>query len=482
MNFRLSIGFSLLSQILQSLSAVVASGLIVRTLSGNEIGFWFVLLAAMPFIGLLDLGLPVTITREIGFALGQDDSKNRVGKLVKTLLIFKLYIFLALPICVLVERCFLANHSFVEIVTYYLFVGGCLLRVYWNSCSAILVAVGRNNHDKAIKGLGSIVYLVSIFLILRKGDSSVDIAIAWLVQSIFLLGASMFMIFKAVACNSVSFQKEQLQILLAPSKEYILSALPSLGIFNLSVFFVSRFLGPTAVVELSLVQQISAVLMSVLTIPSSISSPILSYLFKSDISKFNEVLKRIYRFSSTSTAFALLFLLVTKPIWEKIWLGGKAHIGTSFIVLYFVLIFLEIQQVTLTTGIIASGFVRFSKVAISSVILIVLMFYLLLPKVGIIGVPVGIMVGQLLTCYWFSPWVSVGRFKWSLRALYRSHLLLLLVAPAAMLVFLISGQISLLSLSFLVSLVLFALMYYFAIRRDLFSDDFKSLGVLNAKI
>ncbi len=443
------------------LTGLLTSRLGARALSAEELQLWFLMLGALPFCMLLDLGAYSILPGKISY-YGQAGEQRGFREYVATFFqtatgtIAGVAVLASLIVPWIGSRWF----SAVEASTLALFfIVAIACRVAQNVLLGIIFAAGHILTEKTIKTVGSIAAVAPMPFLLSHGYSVFAMPWSWLISSTFVLTIAAWHISKNIApifdrsLFSASLSKE----VLGTSGKFLVAALPGMFIYNILPYRVAHDFGAAMTVQIGLATQISMGVTLLCSIPTSLLVKKIAdeYFARGAAAWSNDILNKNVRIVSVLSSGALAIAYVFHEQIFQLWLGKHIPFDTRFLLLYLVAIWFEIQQTTLTTSLVSTGYVNFWRVTVLSAVLTVVTYTPFIDWFGFSGVALACLASQLLTCHYWNTRRTLQTFRLPFSAYLRQHAVsALLVASIAL-----AGQMKSLSggQGILLSLVLISL-------------------------
>jgi hypothetical protein len=386
---------------LQIVAAIFLSRIAFQYLVEGELKLWFVIMAAMPFISLFELGANVMLPHKL--AAVSDDPQAITSLMASfvagVVMVLASVLSLGVLACVMGVMLELIQLSTAFLI---IFLGlAATLRVLGNVLQGGLYAVGDNNYDKSIRIGSVIVMFITAASGLVFGLGIYSMPLAWASSAIFSIALSLFRFYKRWQVNLRGFHLHwfEVKVMLASSIRYLAIALPGQMVFNSTPFIIAAKLPAAFSISYGLTQQLVAGIALVVGIPTMLSVPRLASLHNIAKSEAASTLLRTTRNTAVIAACCLAMVGFNHLEILSIWVGRPVNMDSTFIGIYFLVMFVEWQQTTLTSAAMATGNFNFILVTIASAILILLMMPIFIDWFGFVGIPLAIFAAQSLTCH-----------------------------------------------------------------------------------
>ncbi len=409
------------------LSGLITSRLGARSLSAEELQLWFLMLGALPFCMLLDLGAYSIVPGKMSY-YGQAGDPRRVREYVTTFFqtatgtIAAVAALAALIVPWMGKRWF----STSEVATLaMLLIVAIACRVVQNVLLGIIFAAGHIPVEKTLKTVGSIAAVAPMPLLLSHGYSVFAMPWSWLISSTFVLIIAARHVSKHIAplFDRMLFSASLSRGVLGTSGKFLVAALPGMFIYNILPYRVAHDFGPALTVQIGLATQISMGVTLMCSIPTSLLVKKIAdeYFARSGAAGNNAGLIRNVRIVSVLSSGALATVFAFHEQIFELWLGKHIPFDARFFLLYLVAIWFEIQQTTLTTSLVSTGYVNFWRVTVLSAALTVIAYTPFIHWFGFSGVALACLAAQLLTCHYWNSRQTLLTFGLPVPSYLRQH-------------------------------------------------------------
>jgi hypothetical protein len=421
------LAISTLSAASMVLSGLLTSRLGAKNLSAEELQIWFLMLGALPFCMLLDLGSYSIVPGRMSY-YSQAGGSRRLREYVATFFqtatgTITAIATLASLIAPWVSSRWFSSGDVAMLVMFLIIAIAC--RVVQNVLLGIIFAAGDILIEKTLKTAGSIAAVAPMPFLLSHGYSVFAIPWSWLISSTFVLIIAVWHISKNIApifdpsLFSASLSKE----VLGTSGKFLVAALPGMFIYNILPYRVSHDFGAALTVQIGLATQIAMGVTLLCSIPTSLLVKKIAdeYFARGAEAGSNFDLIRNVRIVSVLSAGVLTTVYVFHEQIFTLWLSRHIPFDNGFLLLYLVAIWFEIQQTTLTTSLVSTGYVNFWRVTVLSAVLTLVAYTPFIHWFGFSGVALACLAAQLLTCHYWNTRQTLRTFKLQFPVYLRQH-------------------------------------------------------------
>ncbi|MFX1679511.1 hypothetical protein PV762_09765 [Mitsuaria sp. CC2] len=462
-----ALAISTTSAVSMVLTGLITSRLGARNLSAEELQLWFLMLGALPFCMLLDLGAYSIVPGKMSY-YGQAGEPRRVREYVATFFQTAMGTIAAVAALAALIVPWIGGRWFsaAEVGTLsMLLIVAIACRVAQNVLLGIIFAAGHIPMEKTLKTVGSIAAVAPMPFLLSHGYSVFAMPWSWLISSTFVLTIAVRHISRRITplFDRTLFSASLSREVLGTSGKFLVAALPGMFIYNILPYRVAHDFGAALTVQIGLAAQISMGVTLLCSIPTSLLVKRIAdeYFARSGGEGSNAGLIRNVRIVSVLSSGALATVFVFHEQIFQLWLGKHVPFDTRFLLLYLVAIWFEIQQTTLTTSLVSTGYVNFWRVTVLSAVLTVVTYTPFIRWFGFCGVALACLAAQLLTCHYWNTRQTLRAFGLPVLAYLRQHaisaLLVALIALAGRAEALAGGVLGLLLSSGLIGLALITL-------------------------
>jgi O-antigen/teichoic acid export membrane protein len=406
--------------------AFIQLRLILDFLPSNMAGIWLLFLSLGTYIAFFDLGISPTLSREISFILGANDSaglahNQRIADLLSTSLrLFMILASVVFAIGLIAGGYFLSSispaESWNEIeIAWLIFLLGASINILGGAVFASLYGLGDIATERSIRSITQLLGLGLSYLSLYFGFGITGLAVAWVMQNLLARVIAVIVLYrkhpwlKNVRGNA---QKKIVKKIIGPSLKWAATGMGAILILQTDNIIIASILGTAAIPKYEAVAKIAMTLMAFSLLIVTSSSPFLSKSYaageKEDV---NVMLLRNVRFSVSAIAFLVSFMAIFGDKVITLWLGPGNFAGFPVLWTLLVMVLLEVHHVALATATMATGRIVFVWAALAGGVLNIIISLVLVQHLGLLGVALGTMIAQMLTNNWYAPYVTLVHFE-----------------------------------------------------------------------
>ncbi|MFZ6849869.1 lipopolysaccharide biosynthesis protein [Undibacterium sp. RuRC25W] len=383
----------------QIISAVFLSRIAFHYLSTSELKLWFVMMAVMPFISLFELGVTLVLPHQLAQI---NYEKNASSALITNFLTAVVAITTPVLIIALVLAKFgatLLSESDIPLII--ILCIAVYLRVIGNVLQGVLYAMCDNAIEKTIRIVSSLVLTITGVICLKAGFGIYSMPTAWIFGALLSIGLAIGrqIVKWKIRIHFNSISKQKVMEMLGAAIRYIAIAVPGQFVFNATPFIIAANLPATDTISYGLNLQIIAGIGLVANTPITVATPKLAAQYRKSISDASSLLMNTLRLSGLLSVFLLTIIWINQHLILSVWTGRSMQIDSVFLAVYFFMMFVEWQQNTMSTAVMATGNFKFVIVTICSALLILLGMPLIIKRIGFVGVPLSLLAAQLITSH-----------------------------------------------------------------------------------
>ena len=386
---------------LQIISAVILSRVAFQSLVESDLKLWFVMMAAMPFVSLFELGANVVLPHRFAQASYKPDAISTLmaSFIAAVTLVLSGVLTLGILACIATIWLELIDPTLAPLLIALALAA--MLRVLGNVLQGGLYAMDDNNYEKIIR-IGSVAAMfVTGATGLTLGCGLYSMPIAWASAALVSITLSLSRLRKhwRLQVQGIQLHWATVKEMLASSSRYIAIALPGQFVFNATPFIIAAQLPASFSISYGLTQQLIVGIALVAGLPITIIVPRLAAQYRNSVTAASSTLLNTTRNAALIAACCLVIVGLNRFEILSIWVGRPVHIDSAFIAIYFFAMFIEWQQTALTTAAMATGNFRFVLVTTASAALVLGTMPVFISWFGFTGVPLAILTAQSLTCH-----------------------------------------------------------------------------------
>lgn len=441
-----------------TLITLLITPVILRFMSSSLYGFWIAALSILAYLGLMDIGLGISLMRKVA-SIPDHSDVEAVTKLISTAF-FSLCIvgvlFLAggMIISRYVPVWFkISALDRVEVIAAYrimIFSGALALPL--STFYAVLTGIQKITINHNIRNASLIAGMVLSVILLFMGFGLKSLALGNLFSVVSGGTASYFILKKylgkSVRISMLSCDRTLLKGLWSYGGYFQLGKVANLVATNADPIIIGMVLGSAAVTPYAITSKL-AILLSIKIaskLPSSLF-PALSQMFaKGETGKVIDSYVGLAYFSTRLAVVGSVFLIIFNSRFVTLWVGPKLYAGRGLNIVFVSWVFLD--TIFRGTGVVvqASGDLRkWSGAAIAEAIINVVLSVMLIYPLGLIGVALGTTISRLLTNGIYIPLVFCKKMHFSVMELLKKGVVfpLLRSVPGVLLVVILAFTVKL---------------------------------------
>ncbi|EHA1124949.1 hypothetical protein FG475_07380 [Vibrio navarrensis] len=394
-----AIAVGLLQLPLQVFISLMVQAVLINSASVEIVKWWYLLLALTPIFVVLEFAYPQIA---ISYFNGRNTSRNVLPFLknsIFTITFFQLLFFLI--------YIYIIDGVGLELIIFFLSM---YLRSLGNLLISIIYAKGFVLTEKVYKLLFSSLFPI-LFLIMAQ-VLEIDrkfILTIWFLCSLLLFLYAMFYFSKIEKNSNLGIIDSP--ICIKDNVRLILTTLPGVFIFNMSIYYLELFYDGENVIEIvtfGLFLQLLNVFNVLNSIFPSVFVPALSKKFHAGDRIEEDVFTILFVNKSISIFLIVGLIFFGEPLLSLV--IKESRINFEVIVFFFAAsVLIESIQVTLTSISIGTGCYKYHIPSFFSALLVLLFSYYLVPSYGSPGLILSILSSQVFTCLPVNTYISSKR-------------------------------------------------------------------------
>jgi O-antigen/teichoic acid export membrane protein len=423
---------------------LVLMPVLFRHLPKEELGVWLLLGQSWAALGILDLGLGVTLTRRIALAKGKSGGDPDAPLTQETLREIadltesgrRIYQLMSLGVFVvawLAGFFYLRNLSLHEISHTTVWIAWTILcasqacAVWATVWTCLLQGVGYVGWDALIASLITTLTLTTQIIVVLCGGGLVALAA---VATIGALGQ------RWLTRRLARIRRPELFSLRGCWNPEILRGMPSLAfrawltilggvlVQNTDSFFIASLKGAGQIPAFRAAFLVVLNLHMVACVFASSSFVFVSHLWQAgQIGEVQRIIERNLRLGLSIMLCGGAAILASGQSLFDVWLGPSNYVGGTIVALFVATFVLEQQTFIISTGARATEDEAFAGVTVTGGILKLLFAFLLTKKFGLVGLACSTIVAQLPTAHWFVLYRGLRRLQFGFNRYVTSVLL-----------------------------------------------------------
>lgn len=402
------------------------------TLSKEEIGIWFLLSNSQGLLDVLGFGIAPTLTRRIALAKGKngenldvdfsEESRHEIGNLVTTgKLMLIVVAFISLLISLLAGELFINQLSLAEIpvgevkLSWLFLCIGFASSVWLDYQYSLLSGLGYVGLSNAMNTVLKTVFLFANALIVLTGGGLLELAFA----AMFIRISQRFLISIYIGLKKPYLLKFKGRwnwgLAKNLSRTSVLCWFTFLGkllLVRTDQYFIALSIGADKIPAYQAAYQLASnlgVLASSVTKPSM---PFISQLWQAGkVGKVHSIVFKNSLLGLLIVVCGASFLLSSGYELISLWLGNENFVGYGVLTAICILFILDVQNGSLVLSARAIGREDFAISSISAGVVNLILTYLLINKLGILGVPLATAIAVFCTTTWFAFYRGLKNLK-----------------------------------------------------------------------
>lgn len=424
----LGAGASIASRIVSVVMALVLMPVLFASLGRDELGAWFLCVQGTAFLGLLDLGLHPTVTREIALATGQgSEDTARLSRLVPVAR--RAFMLLACGIVLvgiavgaaLLPTLELGSASSSDVLTVWILL-----------CASHAMTVWGGSWSALLHGRGRIGVDILVTMAVGAATTGCQIAAAslgWGILTLAVIACAGSVVARTITWGiAASADRELARLptawdailamqLAKPAWRAWVTALGAFAILKTDQFFIAAFRSTAEIPAYHAAYQVVSNVYAVAGALAAASAAHISQAWSSgDAQGAARILRRNLSWAVLVMGCGVGWILATGESLFTLWLGPGTFIGYPILCTFCVMLSLEAHHKTFEYAVRATGEEVFAGWYVASGVLNLVLTWLLIERFGLLGVAIATMIAQLTTLNWFAVRVGMRRFAHGARA------------------------------------------------------------------
>ncbi len=416
--------------------ALLLFPVLFRHLGREELGVWLLLGQSWAILGILDLGLGVTLTRRIAFATGKGmtqpgerctpESSREIADLVRTAQV--LYRFLAVGsfLVAFAIGFFSLKHlhlSSLALSKVYLAWGIlCLaqsVNVWSTVWTSLLDGTGLVGWEALLATLVNIVTLSAQIIVAFSGGGLVGLAMAAaagaLLQRLLTIALTRSKKPELVAIKGV-WQTGIVRSMAPVALKAWITAVFLLIVMNTDQFFIAGMQGAREIPAYRAAYSIFINLQMLSVAFGASAGVFIAQLWRAgEIVRVQRIVVHNLRLGLSIMVAGGACVLGLGQHMFNLWIGHGNYIGPRIATVFFLLLVLETQSCIIATSSRATEDEAFVLCAGAAAALNVALTFILGARYGLFGIALATLLAQGATSYWFMCYRGLRRLRMSLR-------------------------------------------------------------------
>lgn len=433
-NILFGISASWLRLVVFTLITIFQMPVLFGNLSEEELGVWFIFLTLLTFIQVTDLGLPASISRAIAYIKEDKTGTNNLSDKVKffsqftikdiyisSISSFSVICFAVILLSSIVLYLFnpfsgLSDISQQEIsIAFILFVAGVMFYMLSVIVVSCLNGLGDVGFDNLIRIVGQSASFAVIIILLPVYQNIIVLCSIYLVQAIFSLFASIFILYRR---HNQSFKEKGkisislLQRLYSESFPLFINQIGTWLILQSNILIATYFIGVEHIADFSILSQI---IFLGSTLALAISLALTPFVATEYSLNNHQKVKDFFFINLKASIFIITLWLVVISVWAEeiltVWVGPGHFLGYSVLIPLAINCYLETHHSIFGSFVWVTGDWPFAKWAIFTGILNLFLASIGCYFWGFQGLVIGNLVSKLITINWFVVYYGLKKLQ-----------------------------------------------------------------------
>lgn len=411
---------SIITILVQIFSVFFITHLVFEHLKPTYASAWFLFYSIAQLLYVFDFGLSATLAREIAFTHRKEgiDFKRLHSVLRVSIGLNFIFGLIFLLLLLVMGEFYLSTifHSLDTVIiqqSFIYFLGGAFFLFLNLPLLAIHYGFGHVFTERFLRAIILVVSVIALFIFFKWSNNFIWMCIIWLLVN--ALAHIFLRIYTCLKFNvsffNLSINKAIAKDILSNSSQQGLIVLGAWIIFQIGYFIIAHKLGAVYVSQYAPLMQLATGLMLLASFLQYSSSPFISRLYIQGehervvyfLLKFNKCVLLI-------TIAAAFFLVFNAPFIFEYWLGSTFKYSSWTFIILLIMVVLEVNHVSLASGAISCGYLRFTKLAWSAAFFSCLFGLILAKSLGLVGIALGLCLAQLITNNWGAVFLSLRFF------------------------------------------------------------------------
>lgn len=408
--------FNYLNAPITVMVSLCQSAFALRFLEPNIASICLFLIGLSSFISICDFGVSTILAREMSFIEHNEKKSIRKSLFINAAIsinrrlslsllliggiLLLIYLHYLLPV---VDQVLLLSNAG-------LFIIGFAFRLLSNPHAALLSGLKRVDLQRIaniVSSLIGLVYLILMLFVFVK-TSFYAFSSAILVQYASLFFISQGLTKRLFWTQHNFFSKRHSRFLFSAGLKVFLITLGAYLIFQVNPPVIAYYLGPRQLITFMPIFQALTSAMTVCFLMQTAYMPFIASMFSQH--GFEAIHSSAIAFLKFNMALIILVVVCLSFCGDELfqlWLGHGYQVDKTLLLLLSIMIVLETQHVTLATIVINCGYIAFIQSALWAGVLNIILLMLFLPKLGIEGTGLSILLAQLCTNNWYVVYKSI---------------------------------------------------------------------------
>lgn len=403
----------LLMTVISMVGNIILSGLVVRWLSPFDAGIWFTYLGVIVLFSFCDFGFSAALSREIALSSYKTNLKYRIENLYScTTRVLSVLLILAIIVAIIFYLIVLRKYAKTGdgvLLSYVIFCIGFLFRLSANAPLSVVAGLKKVALQTNMIALSMLVAFILSFLSLLFQFGMSGLAVSYALSYAFLYFTAKFYVAYVLKLHSNrKFLVLVFKRLFGVSASWSMMNIGAIAVLQIPSFIIVSMLGPVFLTPFVLVRQLCSSILSLSNIIGNTAMPFLSYeVGKKNVEQEAVFFRHVVKYSTGIAVFLAIFMYFSHQQIADIWLGDGRSFNLEILIVMFIAIVFEAHHVSITKVCIASGYVKFARIALLAGIAVTAFSFLFITLFGLVGAAYAVLLGQILTNNWFALYVAL---------------------------------------------------------------------------
>lgn len=414
------------------LLGLVLMPVLFRHLPKEELGVWLLLGQSWAAMGILDLGVGVTLTRRIALAKGKsgsnpdapltEESKQEIADLVACgRRIYRLMAAGVFLVACGLGFIYLRNLQLNNLSLSTAWIAWAILcaaqafTVWGTVWTCLLQGVGYIGWDAIIASFLQALMLTAQIIAVLCGGGLIALATIATIGAIaqrFLTRQFARKRKPELFALEGRWNPRVLQGMRGLAFQAWLTALGTILVQNTDSFFIASVQGAKDIPAFRAAFLVVLNLHLLAAVFASSSIVFISHLWQAgQISEVQRIVQRNLRLGLCIMLCGGAAILASGASLFNVWLGPSNYVGFGIVALFVVMFVLEQQTYIISTSCRATEHEAFAGWMMAGGLLKLLLAFVLMNYFGLIGLAAGTLIAQLLTAHWFVPYRGLQRLQ-----------------------------------------------------------------------
>lgn len=408
--------------------------ILVRHLPVEMVSIWLLFLTFAGYVAFLDMGINPTLSREVGFVLGQTVYSDEVKRKKITELLggcMRIYYLLSFTILffgtvaglIFLKKILGATYEKYILIAWLIFIVGASIGTIGNGIFAVLYGMGDIATERLIRSGMQLIGLVGTFLVILLGYGLVGLSVVWVGQSLIsrlVAGIYLYRKYPWLRNRPLKIDKNIYKKIIPASLKWASMGFGAVLILQTDKLIIGSNLELMAITKYESVAKIVMTLIAFsLIYVNTLTNQISIKYSQNNIELIKKLIGRNVRIAMSTYIVLGIFIAIHGEAIIENWLGPDIYPGNGVLWLLLMMGALEVHHSTLAAATMASGKLVFTAPALISGIINIFLAIILVNKFGLIGVALATVIAQFLTNNWYAPYITLNHYSINFRDYFK---------------------------------------------------------------